>query len=612
MPTPRTIVMTAGLATVAGAIVVAGFWLVLRRAPTSDSANRPNATQPTDRGETPPGSAVNPSEGASTVRFATVDDSSGIAFRHNSGNSDERPFPAANGSGIGAIDYDLDGQHDLYFATGRSFPVDVPPIVAATNRCYRNEGNWKFRDVTTETGLGHDGYSAGIAVGDYDSDGFPDIYVSCYGPNVLYHNQGDGTFARVETAAGVDDDRWGTSAAFLDYDHDGGLDLYCCNYAKWTLADNHFCGNRRRGVRIFCSPSSVEPEGHLLYHNEQDGTFRESSHLAGIDARSGRGQGVVAGDVNGDGLIDLYVSNDIHPNFLFLNAGNGRFDDVGDESGAAFDRSGQCQAGMGVDLDDLNGDGRPELFVTNFEKEYNTLYMNLGNQQFQDVSESTGLAAASRPWVGWGTVLADFDGDGQCDVFVTNGHTDSNLADMDRDSSYIQPPLLWLGRGKRFDVAGESAGDYFQGRYAGRAVSMADLDNDGDPDLVVGHQDGSPALLKNVSLRVPATARLQLKLIGRNCNRDGVGATVRIECGVRTTHHFVRGGGSYLSARDQRITAICLEQTPPVVFIRWPGGMQSRIEGLSGNACYALIEPHLDTPQTATKLFDILPNVDHN
>ena len=301
----------------------------------------------------------------------------------------------------------------------------------------------------------------------------------------------------------------------------------------------------------------------------------------------------MAADLNLDGLIDLYVGNDLQPNFLFLNVGGGRFRDASDESGAAYDRTGHIHAGMGVDAADMNGDGLPELFVTNFEHEYNTYYENAGNEQFQDTSESVGLAAASRPWVGWGTALVDLDGDGHRDVIVTNGHTDDNLAEMGRDAPYEQPPLVWRNRGQRFELVGPAAGEYFAGRYPGRGLAVADLDNDGDPDVIIGHQDSSPALLRNdcVSISASQTNSIVLRLIGRSSNRDAVGTLLKLESGTLTSHHQIRGGGSYLSAHDLRVTGICDGSQSVNLQIRWPQGIESRVTGLASGCGYAIIEP---------------------
>lgn len=510
---------------------------------------------------------------------------------HVSGDSAEKPFPAANGSGVGAFDYDLDGQVDLYFLTGTHFPVDRARS-GPVNRCYRNLGDWKFQDVTGPTGLGDNGYSAGVAVGDIDSDGFPDVFINSLGPHRLYRNAGDGTFSEIGTAAAVDVDAWGTSAAFLDYDGDGLLDLYLCHYGVWTPETNHYCGDRARGVRTFCSPNSVEPAPHLLFHNEGDGRFRDASVESGIAASRGRGQGVVAADVDGDGRTDLYVTNDLHPNLLFLNLGDGRFSEAGQESGTATDFMGRVQAGMGVDAGDLNRDGRIDLFVTNYEGEHNTFYENLGEHLFQEVSRTRGLAAESIPWVGWGTALADFDLDGWPDVVVTNGHTDDNLQSMGRDSPYAQPPGLWHNVESQFKfVGGSAAGDYFNQNHVGRGMAIADLDNDGDLDLVVSHQNGRPALLCNDSLPNSGKPWIRIQLTGTTSNRDAVGAELIISFkDVKPLVQQIKGGGSYLCANDLRQLLAVDDNSVTALQIRWPSGRRTSIVPLESRRTYRLIE----------------------
>jgi len=527
----------------------------------------------------------------------------GIDFRHQTGTSPEKPFPAANGSGIAALDYDLDGLCDLYFATGTPFPLDsqrAEPI----NRFYRNLGGWRFEEVTAQAGLGHNGYSAGVTVGDFDSDGFPDVYIGCYGANVLYRNMGDGSFAALDASSGALDERWATSVAMFDYDADGLLDIYVCNYGKWTLAENQWCGDQARNVRYYCSPRSVPPEVDTLLHNLGDGTFENATEAVGLAERSGRSQGVVATDLDGDGVIDLYVANDLHANALLLNEGGGRFRDVTEMSGAGYDYQGSMQAGMGVDAEDTNGDGLPELIVTNFENEHNAFYHNAGNGLFQEVSQQRGLYAESLPWVGWGVMFADFDLDGWPDVVVTNGHVDDN-----RDKvPYAAPPLLWRNDAGRFTfIEAAQSGDYFTQAHVGRALVLADLDNDGDQDLVVGHQDAPPSLLENTRrTRDRLEPRvLMLRLVGTRCNRDAIGSRVTLKARDYSRVLQVKGGGSYLSAHDPRkVVALPSDLASPQLEIRWADGSLSVIDELPAPGAYTVIQPNsADAP---TRLISVV------
>lgn len=519
----------------------------------------------------------------------------GIDFVHVSGTSEEKPFPAANGSGIAAFDYDLDGLYDLYFATGTHFPID-PARPSPINRMYRNLGEWRFTEVTGACGLGHNGYSAGLAVGDFDSDGFPDVYVNCYGPDVLFHNRGDGTFEMVPESSGIGDPRWGTSAAFLDYDNDGLLDIYVCNYAKWTPETNQFCGNRVKGIRIFCTPNTVAAEESALLHNEGDGTFRDASKESGISVRSGRAQGVVVADLNNDGLVDIYIGNDLHPNSLFINQGGGRFADESESSGAAYDHLGRSQASMGVDAADVSRQKRLDLFVTNYEGEYNAFYKNLGNNSFLESAAPRGLAAGSLPWVGWGTALVDLDLDGWLDVIVANGHTDDNLDQMGRDSPYAQPALVWRNVSGQFELLEWQLGEYFRERHVGRALTVVDLDNDGDQDIVIGHQDEAPALLRNErlnSIRSDSQC-FSMRLVGTRSNRDAVGAAIIVDLQETSFVVPVKGGGSYLSARDPRCVMSIDGRRSIGVTIRWPDRQNLESLELDSGRAYTVIEPMLE------------------
>ena len=517
-----------------------------------------------------------------------------VDFLHVSGNSTQKPFPAANGSGMGMIDFDLDGNVDLYFATGRSFPLDDGE--SRPNMIYRNPGGWKFQDVTSDTGLGLRAYAVGVAVGDINSDGFPDVYLTCFGPNHLFLNQGDGTFENHPIASGG---HFSTSAAMLDFDADGLLDLYVGNYGEWSLETNRFCGDRSRDVRIFCSPTSLEPESDCLLQNQGDGTFVDVTTAMGLDQQKGRAQGVLATDVDGDGRVDLYIGNDITPNFLLMNSAQGQFISTAEITGTAYDRKGQMQAGMGVAGGDVNRDGQWDLFVTNFEDEYHTLYVQNSPTDFHDVSMTHGLATASTPWVGWGTAIVDFDLDRWNDLIVTNGHVDDNLQDMQREGDYEQPALVWKNNQGRFDFLSESVGSYFQSPHPGRGLATGDLDNDGDWDVVITHQDQHPALLRNDVAKSDSglVKSLNLRLIGTACNRDAIGARVVIDSDESPFILQIENGGSYLSAHDPRLIVPVLDQESIDLLIYWPSGKKSQLTGLKPFQQYDIVEP--DTADSA-------------
>jgi hypothetical protein len=526
--------------------------------------------------------------GPSTIRFKDVSSSTGIGFKHVSGTSPGKHYPTGFGSGVAMLDYDGDGRLDLYFATTREFPLDGP-TKSQGNRLYRNRGDGTFEDVTGRAGVGYRGFCHGVAVGDVNNDGHPDLYLCNYGPNVLYVNQGDGTF-RLARDFGAECRSWSTSAAFLDYDNDGRLDLYVSCYGQWNYDEPHpFCGDEARGVRIYCPPSTIRPSHHFLFRNRGDGTFEDVTERAGVLRRDGRGMGVVAADVNRDGRIDLYVANDACPHFLFLNKGDGTFEDVTDSSGAAVTETGHYQGGMGVDVEDLDGDGFPELFVTNFDGEYNTIHQTTDGRNFEDVSASAGIVKDSLPFVGWGCSLTDFDNDGQPDMLVVNGHVDDNLAELGRKQPYAQRPMLWRNIGRRRFRLVADPGPFFAAGHASRGAAFGDLDNDGDVDVVVNRMDGSPAVLLNESAK---GHWIRLELVGTASNRQAIGAAVEVHAGGLVLHRQVKGGGSYASANDPRpLIGIGKSEKVDRLEVRWPSGRRTTLEGLAADQTYRVSEP---------------------
>ncbi len=514
----------------------------------------------------------------SSIRFREGASEAGIHFTHQSGNSAEKYFPTSNGSGIAIFDYDGDGLVDLYFCSTRNLPLEAP-TTACGNKLYRNRGDGTFDDVTELAGVGFRGFNHGVAAGDVDGDGFIDLFLANMGADVLYMNNGDGTFRDAGAASGVADTLWSSAAAFLDYDMDGNLDLYVSRYGKWSIdGDNPYCGDKQKGIRVYCSQQTIRPERNALYRNRGDGVFIESSEAAKIARSDGRGLGVVTADFDGDGAIDVFAANDQCPNFLFINKKDGTFDDAGELAGAARAESGEVMAGMGVDAEDVNGDGRPELFVTNFREEPNTLYLNVDGKTFQDIGAWAGIARDSLPDVGWGCGLVDFDGDGYPDMIACNGHIDDNLALLGQDVPQAELSKIWrnTGEGKFRLVAG--AGDFFDRPHVARGASFGDLDDDGRIDVVIGLMDARPALLWNES---KSGGWIRLDLIGRKSNRDAIGARVEVRAGGRSIWRQVKGGGSYLASNDRRLTiGLGSNETVEEVRIDWPSGARSSVRGM--------------------------------
>jgi hypothetical protein len=539
-----------------------------------------------------------PRSGAQTDRapfqFLDILPGSGVSFIHVSGMTEAKQFPTANGSGVAIFDYDNDGKLDLYFATGNLLPLDAGQSMP--NRLYKNLGGGRFRDVTEESGLGFRGYCHGAIVADIDNDGDQDVFLANYGGDALFLNNGNGTFTDISGSAGVSRrGTWSSSAAFLDFDGDGRLDLYVSRYGDWQWPrDDRFCGDAVHKIRRYCSPKELRSVRHALLHNQGNCRFTDATETAGIARSDGHGFGVVAADLDGDGRIDLYVANDQDPNFVFFNRGDGTFHDATYDSGAGLNISGRTSAGMGVDAEDVDGDGRPELFVTNFQEEYNTLFRNLGQGVFMDVTANFGLVVESLPWIGWGCAVVDLDNDGWPDIVVANGHIDDNAKVFGQPTAYAQPPELYHNvRGTRFRLANSGAGPYFGTTHVGHGLAVGDLDDNGGLDLVISHKDGPPAILRN---DCRAGGRwIRLKLLGARSNRDAIGAHVVVTAGGRTIHRQRKGGCSLMSSHDPRIL-IGLGEAPESVqvTVEWPSRAVTRFERLATNQTHQIIEPGVE------------------
>jgi enediyne biosynthesis protein E4 len=488
------------------------------------------------------------------------------------------------GTGVAAIDYDKDGFLDLFFVNGTTlegFPSGQAPV----NQLYRNRGDGTFEDVTMKAGLAASGWGQGACVGDYDNDGYDDLFVSYWGQNHLYHNRGDGTFADVTAAAGLLDTRtrWGTGCAFLDYDRDGRLDLFVANYIDLNLAtaptpDSGLC--RYKGVQVACGPPGLTGGRNALYHNRGNGAFEDVSEKAGItSARGTYGLGVSTLDFDNDGWVDLYVANDSNPSALYRNNHNGTFTDIGVTSGCAYSQDGKPQAGMGVAIGDFDRNGTMDIFKTNFAGDTSTLYANTGDGLCEDRTFSAGIGINTR-WLGWGTGWIDLDNDGWLDLFLTNGHVYPEVVQLRTEAGYKQRKVVYrnLGNGRFQDVS-EKLGEPVTVPKAGRGSAFADFDNDGHVDVAISNVNDRPDLFRLTD--TSGHHWITLTLVGTTSNRNAIGARVRAVAGGTSQWQEVRGGGSYLSQNDFRVH-FGLGETARIdhIEVRWPNGLEESWAGL--------------------------------
>lgn len=525
------------------------------------------------------------------VRFVDITTQAGITFKHIS-SPEKRYIVESMSGGVALFDYDNDGRLDIYLVNSLTMDVLKSPE-KPQSALYRNNGNGTFTDVTKKAGVGEIGWGMGVCVGDYDNDGWDDLYVTCLGPNNLLKNNGDGTFSNVTKAAGVGDPRWSTGAAFVDYDNDGRLDLFVSNYVDFDV--NNLPSQERpclyRGIEVQCGPRGLKGAGDSLYRNNGDGTFTDVSVKAGVEDKNGYyGLGVICSDFDFDGLVDIFVANDATPNFLYRNKGDGTFRDIGFLSGAAVNENGSEQACMGVTVGDYDHDGKFDLFATNFSQEYNVLYRGQGPQLFTDVSQRANVAEVSIPYVGWGTKFFDYDNDGWLDLFVANGHVYPQVDKANLDAGYRQRKLLHRNnRNGTFSEVAAECGQALMEKRASRGVGFGDIDNDGDVDLIVNDLDGAPSLLRNEGGN--AHNWVLIKTVGARSNRNGIGARVKVVSGDLTQIDEVRSGASYLSHNDFRLH-FGLEKRSKIelIEVRWPSGVVDKVEGASANTIVVVKE----------------------
>ena len=477
---------------------------------------------------------------AQGIRFREVSGPWGIDFRHHHGGSGQRYMVETMVGGVVMFDFDGDGDEDLFFVDGGKLPGyagDEP-----RSRLFRNEGGGRFVDWTERSGIVATTYGVGGSAGDVDDDGDLDLFVSGFGPDQLFRNEGDGTFTDVTAKAGVSDPLWSSSSAFADVDNDGDLDLFVVNYVDFSTSNHKFCGDARRNLRGYCHPDVYDGQPSRFYRNRGDGTFEDATQAAGLGGAVGPGLGVVFGDVDNDGWQDVYVANDLKGNFLFRNKGNGTFEDLSLLSGTAFGDTGKPEAGMGVDLDDADGDGLLDVVVTNFELETNALYKNLGGGAFMDARHVSRIAEPSLTFLAFGTDFADFDQDGDLDLVIANGHINDNAAEFLQGSRYKQRNQVFenLGNG-RFQEAKATGMDVVR---ASRGLATGDLDGDGDLDVAILNSNDLAEVYENMSAR---GNWLGVDIEAPAGNRFGIGARLELTAGGKTQIRDVRTASSYLS-----------------------------------------------------------------
>jgi hypothetical protein len=541
----------------------------------------------------PPGAKAVKCAGREVPQFTDITSKTGIHFNHVS-SSDSKYVVESMSGGVLLIDYDRDGYPDIYFTNAPTVDMAIKGQTAR-GALYHNNHDGTFTDVTENAGLATPCFAMGGAVGDYNNDGWPDIYLTCLGGNKLFKNNGDGTFTDVTKQAGIADGRWSTGAAFGDYDGDGNLDLMVTNYVDFHLNDLPGFGTapncKYRGIDVQCGPRGLKGAGDALFHNNGDGTFTDVSKAAGVDDPNGYyGMSVIFSDFNNTGRPDIYIANDSTPKFLYKNLGNGKFQEIGLESGTAVSEDGSEQASMGIAVGDYLHTGFPSLYVTNFSDEYSNLFRNDGQWNFSDVSYKSGVALPSLPYVKWGTVFFDADNDGWLDLIVVGGHVYPQVDTLPSGARYKEPKVLQLNqKDGTFCDASDQAGPDLRIARVSRGVAAGDLFNDGNVDLVIEDLAGSPLILRNSG--IAGRHWVSFELQGTKSNRLAIGARLKIVAGGLTQTEEIHSGGSYLSQNDLRVHfGLNTAKKIDSLEIRWPSGKIETLKNLDVDKFYSVLE----------------------